>query len=177
MRRTVRLATVVIAVAVLAESSRGPGVANAASSTVAAQAPAVSSAPSDACSLLTKPDAAAALGEAVSGPRSSSTRSVVPGATASSCEYSAGLRRVHLNLWRSSPGGVAQFQQIYRAACAKKAKDGLSGLGDVACWYSDRHEELQVLRGGVFVSVQLRRQGDPTEAIKTVAKSALDRLR
>ena len=66
---------------------------------------------------------------------------------------------------------------MYRAFCAQKGKEGLSGLGDVACWYSDKHEELQVLKGATFFSIELRRSGNPTEAIKGLAKSVFDRLR
>jgi hypothetical protein len=58
---------------------------------------------------------------------------------------------------------------MYRALCAQMGKEGLSGLGDVACWFSEKHEELQVLRGVTFFSIELRRSGDPTEAIKGVA--------
>lgn len=143
------------------------------------QTKAATPAQGEACSLFMKKDAAAALGEAaVSGPQSSSRRSVMPGTDASSCEYSgSGLRKVHLNVWRASPDTTAQFQQMYQAVCAKKGKEGLSGLGDVACWYNQKHEELQVLKGATFFSIRLRGSGDPTESIKGVAKRVLDRLR
>jgi len=129
----------------------------------------------DACALLTKQDAAAALAEAVTGPQSSSGRSsITPGTTASSCEYSgSGLHKINLNLMRLSPGTAA----VYRTLCAQKGKEGLSGLGDVACWYSDKHEELQVLKGLTFFSIELRKSGDPTEAIKGAAKRVFDQLR
>ena len=78
-----------------------------------------------------------------------------------------------MTLWRLSPDQAA----IYRALCAQKGKEGLSGLGDVTCWYSEKHEELQVLKGTTFFSIELRRSGDPTEAIKGVAKRVFDQLR
>ncbi len=139
---------------------------------------AASAAASEVCALLTKQDAAAALGEGVSGPQSSSGRSAMPGTAVSSCEYTgSGLHKVQLSLWRLSPETAGQFQTVYRAECAKKGHEGLSGLGDVACWYSEKHEELQVLKGATFFSIELRKSGDPTEAIKGVAKKVFDQLR
>ena len=66
---------------------------------------------------------------------------------------------------------------VYKAMCAKKGKEGLTGLGDVTCWYNDKHGELQVLKGLTFFSIELRKNGDPTEAIKGVAKKVYDRLK
>jgi hypothetical protein len=142
----------------------------------AAQTNAATPAPDDACSLLTKQDAASALGESVSGPKAkaSSDAPAGPGTTVSTCEYTgSGLHRVQLDLTRL-PTSAAP---MYRAMCAEQRKDGLSGLGDVACWYNEKHEELHALKGANFISVELRRSGDPTEAIKGVMKKALDRLR
>ena len=120
-----------------------------------------------ACSLLSKEDAAEALGEAVTGPDRTDMGEV------SSCEYSgSGINRVHLNLMRL-PKDQAQ---IYAGLCAQKGKQGLTGLGDVTCWYNEQHEELQVLKGTQFFSIELRRNGDPTEAIKRVAKRVYDKL-
>lgn len=65
---------------------------------------------------------------------------------------------------------------IYKGFCAQKGKEGLSGLGPVACWYNDKHEELQVLKGTTFFSIEMRGKGNPTEAIKEVAKKVYDRL-
>ncbi len=65
---------------------------------------------------------------------------------------------------------------MYAALCAQKTKDGLAGLGPVACWYNEKHGELQVLKGTTFFSIELRRSGDPTEAIKGVAKNVYGRL-
>ena len=57
--------------------------------------------PSEACSALTKEDAAAALGEAANGPKAPSGLPAGPGATVSSWEYTgSGYHRVQLNLTR-----------------------------------------------------------------------------
>jgi hypothetical protein len=69
----------------------------------------------DACSLLTKENAAAALGEAVSGPDAKSGLPMGPGATASYCECTgSGLHRVHLNLIQMSPDKAAMKNTLER---------------------------------------------------------------
>jgi len=65
---------------------------------------------------------------------------------------------------------------MYKAMCAKKT-DGLAGMGDVACWYNDKHAELHVIKGTAFLSVELGRSGDPTEPIKALMKKVLARLK
>jgi len=136
---------------------------------VSAQGPSKDPAASKACSLLTKEDAAAALGE----PVTFANAAAVPDG-ASSCEYSgSGLHKVTLSLMPMT----AATAGMYKAMCAQKKKDGLTGLGDVTCWYSDKHEELQVLKGLTFFTVEIRTKGDPTEAIKGVAKKVYDRLK
>lgn len=142
----------------------------ATSSVASAQAPSKSPADSPACSYLTKEDAAAALGEAVKGPDATSMGK----GKASACEYEgSGLHRVHLNVMPFDAATAA----MYKAMCAKKNRDGLTGLGDVACWYNDKHGELQVLKGLTMYSVELQKSGDPTEAIKGVARKVYDRVK
>lgn len=128
----------------------------------------------DACSLITKPEAGAALGEAITGTKAMSNLQAGPGATLSSCQFDgASPHHVHVNLTRLSSSTVP----MYKGLCAEKATKDLSGIGDVACWYNAKHEELHAIKGTSFVSVQLQRTGDPTEVIKGVMKKALDRLR
>ena len=126
-------------------------------------------APGSACSYLTKEDAAAALGEAVTGPHATQT----PGGP-SACEYSgSGIHKVNLNVIPLTDATAA----MYKAMCAQKTKEGLTELGDVTCWYNDKHGELQVLKGLTFFSIELRRSGDPTEAIKGVARKVYARIK
>ena len=130
-----------------------------------------SKAPADsrACSVLTKEDAAAALGEAVKGPQASAMAE-----GPSSCEYSgSGIHSVNLNLIPLNAANAA----MYKMMCAQKSKEGLTGLGDTTCWYNAKHGELQVLKGTTFFSIELRRSGDPTEPIKAVARKVYDRLK
>jgi len=131
-------------------------------------------APSDACALLTKEDAAAALGESAQGPKPTGPMSDGTGATVSACEYTgSGIHSIQLNLTRLPASAVA----MYKAMCDQQGKEGLTGLGDVACWYNAKHAELHVIKGTTFLSIELRRNGDPTEPIKALMKKALDRLR
>ena len=135
-----------------------------------AQVPSRDPAASAACSYLTKEDAAAALGEAVTGP----TANAMPAEKVSSCEYSgSGIHRVNLSVM----GLDASTAAMYKAMCAQKGKQGLTDLGDTTCWYNEKHEELQVLKGVTFFSIELRRSGDPTDAIKTLAKKVYDRVK
>jgi hypothetical protein len=131
----------------------------------------------DACTLMTREDAAAALGGSAGSPQPSKAgRSMMPNTTASGCEYTgSGVSHVRLNLWHST-GDTAQFRQIYQMASQGKSRDGLAGIGDAAWWYSDKHEEVQVLKGGNFFSIELRGPGNPTQAIKTVAQRVASRL-
>lgn len=142
----------------------------ATSSVTSAQAPSRSPADSPACSWLTKEDAAAALGEAVTGPSATAMGKGQP----SSCEYEgSGLHRVQVSVMPFD----AATASVYKAMCLKKSRDGLTGLGDVACWYNDKHGELQVLKGLTMFSVQLQKSGDPTEAIKGVARKVYERMK
>ena len=130
--------------------------------------PAASKAP-DACSLLTKEDAAAALGETAQGPKATNAPN-----GPSACEYTgSGIHRVQLNVIPMDAATAA----VYKGMCAKKGKEGLTGLGDTTCWYNDKHEELQVLKGLTLLSIELRRSGDPTEPIKAVAQKIYSRLK
>jgi hypothetical protein len=131
--------------------------------------------PGDACSLLSKEDAAAALGEAATGPKAIGPMTDGSGATVSGCEYTgSGYHRVQLNVTRPTASALPMYKGII---CNKKTKDGLAGLGEIACWYNEKHEELHAIKGGAFLSVELNRSGNPTEPIIAVMKKALAKLK
>ena len=133
------------------------------------------SAPGDACSLLSKEDAAMALGEAATGPEATGPMSDGAGSTVSGCGYTgSGIHSIQLNLTRLPASSLAMYKWII---CDKKGKDGLAGLGDLACWYNDKHAELHVIKGTAFISIELRRSGNPTEPIIGVMKKALAKLK
>jgi hypothetical protein len=98
----------------------------------------------------------------------------MPGGEAATCEYSgSGNQKVHLTVIVLTAANAG----MYKAMCAQKDKQGLAGLGDVTCWSNDKHGELQVLKGLKFFSIELRKNGDPTEAIKAVARKVYDRMK
>ena len=128
----------------------------------------------DACALLTKQDGVAAFGEDVTQSDAKSGLPMGPGMTAASCEYSgSGYHKIHLTLIRMSPDAAA----MYKAMCDQKGKEGLAGLGDTSCWYDKDHEELQVMKGTTFFSIELRGLKNPTEPIKAAAKGVFARLK
>jgi len=128
----------------------------------------------DACLLLTKEDAVAALGGPVGTPNALTNRPAGPDATVSSCDYAgSGYHSIHFNIRRLPASAV----QMYKARCAQQGKEGLAGLGDLACWYNAEHEELHALKGSAFISIQLRGSSTPTEAIKAAMKKALERVK
>ena len=128
----------------------------------------------DACSLLSKEDAAKALGEAATGPKATGPMSDGAGSTVSACEYTgSGINRIQLNLTRPPASSLP----MYKAMCDKMGKAGLTGLGEHACWYNEKHEELHAIKGTAFISIELRRSGNPTEPIIAVMKQALAKLK
>lgn len=135
----------------------------------------VTPAADSACSLLTKEAAAATLGESVNGPKAKSMAH--PGGpieTVSSCEYTgSGYHRIQLNLSRLSQSAAPMF----RSMCKEKATKDLAGLGEVACWYNEKHQELHAFKGLDFLSIEITTSGDPTEAAKGAMKKALERLK
>ena len=136
-------------------------------------AQATKSAPGDACSLITKEEAGTALERTVRVQQVVAARPVGPGSTVSGCGYPArGGRHLQVNLTRVSASSVA----IPLAECEGKSKDGLAGLGDLACWYNDKHRELHAVKGPAFVSIEIHGLSAPTEAITGLMKKALGRL-
>jgi hypothetical protein len=129
----------------------------------------------DPCALMTKQEAAAAVGEAVGEPKPIAPgRGAMPGVDVTACKYeSATKHSVQVSVWRFSES-AGQFRQFYQAAIAKKER--APGLGDIASWYNAEHRELQVLKGSILLIFQIDRSGNATEALTTAAKKALARL-
>lgn len=178
MRMTnVSAAILIVAGTALLASSRSAAGAGATADPRHAQARSPSTAPTtlDACTLLTKQEAAAAVGASVERKFSGVVPSGMPGVDVWGCNYDSPttIGEIKLAVWRFSPA-AAQVREAYRTRCAQK--EGVPGLGDVSCWYNARHTELQVLKGPTLLIITLSRSGDAAEAIKTVAKNALSRL-
>jgi hypothetical protein len=139
-------------------------------STIGAAAPDVQS---NACTLLTRDEASAAVGSAVGeGKLTAGGSMAAAGIDVSGCTYTGGSRDLSVSLWRFSPA-AKQSLEIYRGLC--KQKEQAADLGDLACWYNKNHNELQVLKGSTLLIFELR--GRSPEALTTVAKQALARLK
>ncbi len=124
----------------------------------------------DACTLLTKPDAEAAVGGPVGEGKATNVNS--GGHVTKACAYDgAGGRHIQLNMFVFAPGSAEI--QVYRGLCAKKEQ--VAALGDIACWYNEKHRELQMLKGGTVMTIEISRSGDATDALKAVGKKVVDR--
>jgi hypothetical protein len=135
-------------------------------------AAAASNAGGEACSVLKKEDVAVALGGTVTGPTGKGPLDAGNGSTVSSCQYSgSGLLNLTLNVTRLPASQVA----IYKGFCTDH--EGLAGLGDLACWYDKKHEEIHVFKGAAFISIELRGKSNPTDAIKALAKKVIDQVK
>lgn len=168
--RTMIVAAVILLVAGIGDAAVRASTAQAASSTKTA------STAFNACALLTTQEAATAVGEAVGEPKPKNPpQGSMPGVTVAACEYeSASRNSVQVTVWRPFGDSATVFLQIYRSECQKKEQ--VPGLGDVACWHSKEHRELQVLKGATIMTVELRRIGSFPEALMTATKKAVARL-
>ena len=121
-----------------------------------------------------KEDVAAAVGGTVNGPKAKGPLAMGPGLTVTTCEYTgSGSLSVTLNLMHVT----ADQLPMQKGMCEKQKSDGLAGLGDLACWYNDKHEELHVFKGTTLISIELRGKSSPTEPIKELAKKVLAQVR
>jgi hypothetical protein len=134
---------------------------------------------SDPCSFLTQAEVEAALGETVDAPKATAggTLPVSGSVTAnvSNCDYSSPttVHSVSVDVW-SAPGSSDAIKQLTQLVCS--TKEAVSGLGDVACWYSSDHTELQFSKGATFLDLHGSTSGDPGQLLTTLAQKAVDRL-
>jgi hypothetical protein len=129
----------------------------------------------NACALLTRDEAAAAVGSAVAEGKLTAGRSMAgAGIEVSGCSYGGGsMKELNVSLWRFTPS-AKQSLEVYRGLCRKKEQ--AAGLGDLACWYNADHNELQVLKGSTLLIFQLSGRHGAGDALVTAAKQALSRL-
>lgn len=144
---------------------------------LAAAAP-VAAAPPDtnACTLLTRDEASAAVGAAVGEGKLTAGGSMAgAGIDVSGCNYAAGsMKELSVSLWRFS-SAASQSLEVYRGLC--RQKEQAAGLGDLACWYNAAHKELQVLKGSTLLIFELSGRSGASDALVTAAKQALGRLK
>ena len=127
----------------------------------------------NACSVVTRDEAATAVGSPVGdGKLTAGQGMAAAGIEVSGCTYTGGSKDLSVSVWRFSPS-AQQSLAVYRGLCQKKEQ--APGLGDLACWYNASHNELQVLKGSTLLIIELR--GRSSEALTTVAKQALSRVK
>jgi hypothetical protein len=127
------------------------------------QAPQASTGPAaSACSLLTRADAAAALGAAVSEGRAREVPRQNLGVISvdiSTCSYNVtnGPGQVGIETWKAPD--LASIKIIATGTCQGREK---ANLGDTACWGDKEHTSIQVFKGTSFINMYIR--SAPNEA-------------
>ncbi len=180
--RTALVIVLIVGAIGLTACSGGGNAKPSATSTAGGPASASSTPPAgnvDVCSLVTRQDATAYLGVAVSDrafaepieePVGTGVKAVV-----SACAYSLQTTGafVKIDLWQAS-GQANQLKQLTQNSC--DGNDEISGLGDFACWYNSSHSELQFVKGDAYVHLTSSTSGSSPDALKTIAETALSRL-
>jgi hypothetical protein len=143
------------------------------------------SGPIDACQLITKADAEAALGEAVKAPENPITGEGLAAVT--SCKYTVAsapsVNNVSLIVRRldSADAAKADFDQLKKDMEPKLnvTPNDVPGLGDAAFWSGGAVNQLAVLKGKVQLLIYVRGpQGiSPEATAQALATKALGRLR
>ena len=134
----------------------------------------------NACDLVTKDEARAALGEAVEDPQSITVGTQSLGTTRVSilsCSFEAESGRSSLDvaLWKAEGVSGNEFRQIAeQVLCAGKEK--VSGVGDSACWYDTEQNELQAVKGNALIDLSITGADRPNE-LKTLAQKVLAKIR
>jgi hypothetical protein len=134
------------------------------------------------CTLVTRDDAVAALGEDVSeGDLSAKTTiAAIPGVsvTAQSCGYDSTTtaHSVSIDLWSVAAGDASKLKGgVEQIVCAGKEK--IADLGQSACWYSPSHDELQVVQDAAFLDLTISKGGTAVDQeLMKIAGSAVQRL-
>jgi len=135
----------------------------------------------DACALLTTDEVAAALDEDVAAPEpvpaSSFEASAGLTVTATTCNFNSATTAhfVDVHIWSANSGDAAGLKSVIQDIVCS-GKEAVPGLGEVACWYDSNHTELQVLQGTTYLDLRADTGGDATQALQTLAQSALGRL-
>jgi ribosomal protein L35AE/L33A len=91
----------------------------------------------------------------------------------SGCDYATGKGDLTLAVRRTTSEAAGRLRQMVQMVC--QGKEAVPGVGEVACWYSPQHGELQALQGTVFLTVELHGGRGAAEALREVARKALAR--
>lgn len=113
---------------------------------------------SEVCNILSKEDVEGAFGVSMLDPEYVPLPDV-GAATVGSCSYVAAETSDSFSLTLYAGGGP---QGLIDGACANKDS---AGVGDQSCWYSEAHEEIQMLSGSNFVDLFVTTVDGDAEAI------------
>jgi hypothetical protein len=137
-----------------------------------------------ACALVTREEAAAALGEQVGTPNTltvNAPQQIIPGVniTLESCQYFSMTsgRSIEVTIWKSVGGTAQQIRQaVEQFLCM--GKERVSGVGDVACWFDASRTELQALKGGTLVIFRMDAGAgvNTVQVLSSVASRGLGRV-
>jgi hypothetical protein len=129
-----------------------------------------------ACAVMTRQDAASALGTPVNEGKLFEVPKQNMGVMTvdiSNCTYSAtnGRAEVELELWKGPDANSIRL--IASVVCV--GKDKVSGIDGNVCWKDKEHREIEGLKGVTFVT--LSTVGAPNEnAVRDLAKKILDKV-
>lgn len=145
----------------------------------ATQPPAGAISASDSCKLLTQSELEDALGEPMQEPVAVEVLSAPLGNGASASVGGCGFTTesfassISLTYW-SAPGQEEGIRGMIELACGS-GQEAISGLGDRACWYDDRHAQIQLARGETFLDIFATMSGDASDALLTLAQKAISK--
>jgi hypothetical protein len=138
----------------------------------------------DACTLVTREEAAAALQVAVSAPNVVRVppQPLTPGLTVEviSCEYATanGFPSITASIWRATGAGASQLRPLLeQSACV--GSERVTGVGDLACWTESDRSGMIALRGTSVVQIDVLQGAPPpisSDNLRTIMMRALTRL-
>ena len=138
----------------------------------------------DACTLITREEAAAALQVAVGPPNviRLPLQQLTPGLNVEviSCEYATanGFPSITTSIWRATGAATSQLRPIFeQSACS--GSERVTGIGDVACWTESDRSGIVALRGSTVVQIDVLQGAPPpvsADNLRAILTRAMTRL-
>lgn len=134
---------------------------------------------SNSCDLLTQSELEDALGEPFQEPvavdvidfgLAGGGTAAVGGCGFTSESYASSIS---LTYWYA-PGQDDAIQAMIELACGQ-GQESIPDLGDRACWYDDRHAQIQLASNGNFLDIFATMSGDASDVLLTLAKKAVSK--
>lgn len=133
----------------------------------------------DPCALVTKDEAAAALGEDVQDGLTTYVGTQIFGAVMAElahCTFAttASDQTIAFDLRMVSPENVREVQNVAGVVCAES--EAIDNLGETACWFDPSHVELRVAKGRSLLILMSTRTSDEGAGLRALAGQAVERL-